>query len=330
MPGVAIIGVGAVGLVMGARLARAGHDPLLVTRRPEQARRIEQEGVRVEDPTSGRSWSATVRAAAGLEEAAPALQGRTAILCLRTAQLGEAAHPLARLAPGITVANAQNGMGGDALLASLFPAVIGVVVRLTSTRLHDAAVRVTGAGRLVLGAHPAGAGPEVESLAEMLRSAGYEVGVSQHIAEDRWLKLCINLMSAPNALIRREDHTTRAFVEIKARLLEEARAILAVAGIDARSCDRRDRSLDEEIDHQRASLAAGTSARRLPIYNQVWQALSRGGALEADGYHQRILELARTHAQPAPLNQRVLEVLEDCVRRSAGPESVRASEILEV
>ena len=57
----------------------------------------------------------------------------------------------------------------------------------------------------------------MRAYADELRAAGYDVGISQRIGEDRWLKLCVNLMSAPNALIRREDHATRAFVEIKAR-----------------------------------------------------------------------------------------------------------------
>jgi 2-dehydropantoate 2-reductase len=226
------------------------------------------------------------------------------------------------------VANAQNDVDGDARLAARFPRVIGIVVRLTSTRLDDAAVRASGAGRLVVGEHPAGAGPETQRLAAALRAAGYLVAVSPRIAEDRWLKLCGNLMSAPNALIARPDHTTRAFVEIKARLLEEAARVLAAAGIEARPCDAGDRTLPEEIAYQRASLAAGTSARALPIYNQVWQALARGGPLEADLYHRRILALARRHGVPAPMNERVLEILLRQAGSGAGPESVRAAEML--
>jgi ketopantoate reductase len=139
----------------------------------------------------------------------------------------------------------------------------------------------------------------------------------------------MNLMSAPNALIRRSDHTTRAFVEIKARLLEEARAALFAAGIEARSCDGRDRSLAEEIAWQRASLERGESARSLPLYNQVWSALRGGGPLEADAYHRRILDLAGHNGVPAPVNTRVLEILLRQAASGVGPESVAAAEILE-
>jgi 2-dehydropantoate 2-reductase len=192
----------------------------------------------------------------------------------------------------------------------------------------DATVRALGAGRVVVGAHPEGGGADVEALAGALRAAGYDVGVSACIGEDKWLKLCVNLMSAPNALVRREDHETAAFVEVKARCLEEARATLAAAGITARSCDGRDRSLDAEIAFQRASLASGQSARRLPIYNQVWQALRHGGPLEADRYHRRILALAARHGLAAPVNARVLEVLKAVEREKRGPESAGAEDLL--
>jgi 2-dehydropantoate 2-reductase len=181
---------------------------------------------------------------------------------------------------------------------------------------------------VVVGLHPQGFAPEVEALAQDLRRADYDVGISSRIAEDRWLKLCVNLMSAPNALIRREDHDRPAFVEVKARLLEEARAVLAATGIEARSCDGRDRSLDQEIRHQRESLERGTSARRIPLYNQVWSSLRSDAPLEADGYHRRILELASAHGISAPTNTRVLEKLVEAKTGRRGPECLRAAELL--
>ena len=44
-----VYGAGAVGLAVGARLARAGAPVLLVTRRPEAARAIQDRGVRIEE-----------------------------------------------------------------------------------------------------------------------------------------------------------------------------------------------------------------------------------------------------------------------------------------
>lgn len=327
---IAVYGAGAVGLVVGARLARAGDEVLFVTRREEAARRIEAEGVRVEDPASGASFSARARAVAGAAQLPSAFDAGPVLFCMRASQTQEAARALAPIAPRAVVASLQNDLDNEDVLARYFPVVIGAPFRQTCTRTASHSAVAVGAGRVVLGLHPEGEAPEVAALAARLRAAGYDVGISTRLAEDRWLKLAVNLMSAVNALVRRPDHATRAFVEAKARLLEEARAAFAAAGIAARSCDGRDRSLDEEISWQRASLARGESARPLPVYNQVWSALRHGGPLEADAYHERILALAAAHGVPAPVNARVLELLLREAARGAGPERLAAREILDV
>jgi 2-dehydropantoate 2-reductase len=179
-----------------------------------------------------------------------------------------------------------------------------------------------------VGLHPGGRDAEVEAIAALLRRGDVDVSVSEAIGRDKWLKLCVNLMSTPNALVRRADHTGATFVEVKVRLLEEARAALEAAGRDATPCDGRDRTLAEEIAFQRESLARGTSARALPLYNQVWTGLRHGGALEADAYHERVLALAAAHGVAAPVNARVRERLLDAARRRLGPECVEAAELL--
>ena len=329
-----VYGAGAVGLVVGARLASAGLPVLLVTRRPEAARQIRDLGVRIEDPSTGQVLEQRVATVCGIEAAAEQIGSQPVLFCMRSPDTAAAARALAAVAPQAAVASLQNDVDNEEWLAARFARVIGGCVRQTSTRTGDNSAMCVGSGRIVLGAWPSKQAPDVDALgidelAGALRRTGYDVGVSARILEDKWLKLCVNLMSAPNALIRREDHATRAFVELKAQLLEEARAVLIAAGIHARSCDGRDRSLEQEIAHQRESLALGTSARRLPIYNQVWAALRRGGPIEADRYHRRVLELADAHGIPAPRNARVLEALECAVRAGLGPESLAAADLLE-
>ncbi len=327
---ITIYGAGAVGLVVGARLARAGDDVVFLVRSAEAAHRIAARGVRVEDPASGVAWGAPARAVASPDDLPHEFRAGPILFCMRSTGTAAAALALAPVAPHAWVASFQNDLDNEAILARHFEVVIGAPLRQTCTRTAPNAARAIGGGRVVLGRHPTGSGPEVEALAARLRDAGYDVGVSRHLAEDRWLKLCVNLTSAPNALIRRADHTTLAFVEIKARLLEEARDVLAASGITARSCDARDRSLEQEIEWHRASLARGESARPYPVYNQVWAALRHGGPLEADAYHRRILDLAARAGLAAPMNARVLQILLRQAGRGAGPESIAASDILPI
>jgi 2-dehydropantoate 2-reductase len=321
---ISVFGAGAIGLVLAARLARAGHAVRVCTRREEDAERIAASGIDVEEPETGARWNTRIAAITG-----PPSGERDAIFaCVRSPDACAAAALLADSSPDALLVNMQNGVDGDAVFAERFGRVIGGVIRHNCTRVSATFVRSQRAARIVVGAHPEGAGADVETVAELLRGGGYDVGISEQIAADRWLKLCVNLMSTPNALVRRDDHETRAFTEGKARLLEEARGALGAAGIAARSCDGRDRSLDDEIAFQRAALARGVAARKLPLYNSLWQGLARGAALEVDAYHRRILALGNRHGVATPVNARVLAGLERVVRERLGVESLGAAELL--
>lgn len=323
-PPLAIVGAGSVGLVLGARLARAGRAVRFHVRSEAAAAALRERGVTVEDPASGACWRVAVDACVGPPEGAAG----AVVACVRQPDAEAVAGALAAASPAALPVNVQNGVDGDAVFARRFPRVLGAVWRATCTRVAPDRVRALGAGRIVLGAHPAGAGPEVEALAATLRTAGFDVGVSPRLAEDRWLKLCVNLLSTPNALVRPDEHATPAFVEAKARLLEEARAVLAAAGIPARSCDGRDRSLEEEIAWQRGALARGDAARPFPLYNSVWQALRHGLPLEADAHHRRILALGERHGIATPVNARALAALLRAQADGLGPESLGAGALL--
>ena len=326
---ITVVGAGAVGLAVGTRLARAGLPVLFVTRREDVARTIAAYGVRLEDPATGEAWSAHdgVEAVCGIGRAGARIGEGPVLLCVRATDTRDAAQELAAAAPQAVVASLQNDLDNGEALAERFSRVIGGVYRQTCTRTAENAAVALGWGRVVLGAWPGGRSDETERLAADLRTAGYDVGVSERIGADQWLKLAVNLMSAPNALVVRDDHETQAFVDTKVRLLEEAHAALEAAGIEARSCDGRDRSLAEEIAFQRESLARGTSARRLPVYNQVWSALRHGGPLEADRYHRRILVLAARHGLVAPQNARVHEAVLEAFQQKRGPECLRAADL---
>jgi len=321
---ISVFGAGAIGLVLAARLARAGMPVRVCTRRADDAALLARDGIHVEEPESGDAWHVAVHAEVG----APAGEADWIFACVRSPQADEAARAIAARSPSAPIVNVQNGVDGDARFAAHGLRVIGAVIRQGCTRVAANRVRCMRQARIVVGAFPEGAGAEVEAVARLLRDAGYDVGVSHRIAEDRWLKLCVNLMSTPNALVRPSEHETRSFTAGKARLLEEARDVLRAAGVVARSCDGRDRSLDEEIEAQRHALERGVAARRLPIYNSLWQALRRGSPIEADAYHRLVIELGRAHGVATPANASALAAVERVVAEGLGPESLGAAEVL--
>lgn len=324
-PPVVVVGAGAVGLAIGTRLARAGTPVHFVVRRAQAARSIDTEGVALEDPATGEVVRA--RASASLE--GPAATSGPILLCLRAGDDDGMATRIARRWPDAPIVSAQNDVDSEPTLARSVTSVHGLVVRQTCTRKSDRHVLATGRGRLVLGRYPEGLDETDELLGAQLARAGFDVGLSRDIMADKWLKLFVNLMSAVNALVQREDHAGRAFVELKVRLLEEARAAFTAAGIRAVSYDGRDRSIDEEIRFIAGSLASGASARDLPLYNACWSALADPTRpLEADAYHARILELASAHGLRAPTHRAVLDCLVATSQSGVGPERERAEQLL--
>jgi 2-dehydropantoate 2-reductase len=332
-----VLGAGSVGLALAAQLAAAGRAVTLLVRRPAAAAAL-RAGLVAEDPIAGGERRLRVDATDDLEGALTRgpLEGaltrgplEAVFVCTRQPDSEAAGRALARYAPDALAVSLQNDLDGGTRLARALPRVVAAVWRQTATRVADDRVRFHGPARVVLGAEPGCAtAPEAAALARELSDAGLDAACSERIREDQWLKLCVNLMSAPNALVRPAEHASAAFVELKARLLEEARDALAAARIRAASCDGRDRGLDEEIAFQRASLADGRSARRVPLYNHVWTGLREGRPLEAPAYHRRILELAAHHGVAAPRNARVLEALGLAQREGRGPECFGAEELL--
>jgi 2-dehydropantoate 2-reductase len=326
---ITIVGAGAVGLVLGARLAASGTEIRFVTRRRLAAQTILDRGVRVEDPASGESLTAEAQAVCGLPNAEDWPNVDAVLLCTRATETADLAAELARVAPSARVISAQNGVDNERVLSDHFEHVGGMVVRQTCTRIEENAALAAGRGRLILGRFPSGSDDSLQALTETCRSAGYDVACSESIGEDKWLKLVVNLTSAPNALIRRADHVRPAFGILKRRLLEEARDVLNAAHIVARSCDGRDRSIEEEIESLRVSTLSGTGGRDLPLYNACWAALrDRSKGLEADLYHARILALAKQYGVAAPTHGVMLEALHRAQREGHGPESRSARDLL--
>jgi 2-dehydropantoate 2-reductase len=271
-----IFGAGSVGTVLAASLRHAGFDVAIAGRNAVSSLRAEGDDETIEAQVD------VVDEPRG-----------TILLCVHEAQVDE----LLERWPACDVVVFCNGV-------RLFPAVRHAVWRMTCTLQEPGRALFTRRGRIVVERH---------ACADDLRCAGFDVGVSDDIAADKWLKLLCNLGSTPNAVIRAADHARTAFGEVKALLLEEARDVLAAAGIRAASCDGRDASVDEEIERQRAS-----APHARPVYNDTWRQLSLGRPPQ-ERYHRVITELG-----DAPRNA----AMDRLLAAAAGPECYTADEVL--
>ena len=243
-----MVGAGAVGGVLGGRLAQAGVGVSALAR-----------GATL-DSLRTRGWVVDSRpapVAAASDDAADLGPHDVVVIAVK-------AHHLPALAPALTplltpstvLIPALNGVPwwffhdfggalegtvldatdpGGAITAALPPSqVLGCVVHLAAQRAEPGHALLTAGDELILGAVTAALADRATHTAELLRTAGFRVTVSDSIQRDVWFKLWGNMTMNPisaltNATADRilDDPLVNEFIQ---RVMTEAAALGALIG----------------------------------------------------------------------------------------------------
>jgi 2-dehydropantoate 2-reductase len=248
---VCIYGAGAIGGLIGARLARAGRSQVSAVARGATLQALRTHGWRLRE--GGRLLSAP--ATASEDPAALGAQDLVVIAVKGPAlpQVARNLRPL--LGPGTIVLPAMNGVpwwfaqvvpalggeplasvdpGGAAAAAIALPAVVGCVVHASAAVAEPGLVEHRAGLGLIVGEPVGGDSARLQRLAEVLRDAGFEVTVSADVKRDLWYKLWGNLTMNPVAAITGapvdrvlDDPLVRGFCSA---VMQEAAAIGARIG----------------------------------------------------------------------------------------------------
>ncbi|SHN65694.1 ketopantoate reductase family protein [Bradyrhizobium erythrophlei] len=186
---IAVMGAGAVGCYYGFKLARAGHDVVLVGR-PQHVEAIERHGLRLEAQT----FDERIRVSARTE--ASAVEGAQLVLfCVKSTDTESGAAAIRpHLALDALVLSLQNGVeNADRLRALLPQEVIAAAVYVGTEMAGPGHVRHHGRGELVIGQSRAS-----DHVARALIAAGVPTDISDNVRGALWAKLITNC--AYNAL----------------------------------------------------------------------------------------------------------------------------------
>jgi len=304
---ICVYGAGAIGGLMAAWLARAGHEVSLVAR-GAQLDAIRRDGLRVR--SQGKTESFKIKA-----DANPAAFGAQdyVLVTVKAQNLTEVADSIAPLLGRDTsVVTAMNGVPWwffhglkrhDSRLESLDPGgrlsravpterVVGCVIHLAASTPEPGLVSHNMGARLILG-EPGGENTaRSRRIAEALTSAGFEVVVSHTIEKDFWVKLLGNVSFNPvSALTVSTADRLIQNDEVKAYMVEIMREVLAIGravGVDA--------NIDPE---QRIDMARALG----PFKTSMLQDLEAGKRLEIDGLLAGTLEIARKAGVRAPFTE---------------------------
>ncbi|WP_430422474.1 2-dehydropantoate 2-reductase [Methylibium petroleiphilum] len=305
---IAIVGAGAIGGYLGAKLAIAGEDVTFIARN-RNLEAIRANGFRLQLEDGSEQHAPTAKAVQRMAEAGPQ---DAVLLTVKAHQVRDLLPDLRELfGPQTMVVTMINGVpwwyfhklagpyegrtlqsvDPDGLLAQHIEPerVIGSVVYPAAELVAPGVVKVIEGNRFTLGEPDGSRSPRIEALSQAMIRAGFKSPVSKDIRGEIWVKLWGNLSFNPISAL---THATLQDIcrfplsrELAARMMGEAQAVGEKLGVEFKI------SLDKRIAGAEAVGAHKTS---------MLQDVENGRALELEALVGSVVELGRITDTPTP------------------------------
>ena len=305
---IAIVGAGAIGGYLGARLSAAGEDVTFIARN-RNLEAINARGFRLILEDGSELHAPGVRAVqrhadAGVQDAV--------LLTVKAHQVKDLLPELRALfGPDTVVVTMINGVPwwyfhqlagpwkgfaldsvdpGGVIATHIEPErIIGSVVYPAAELQEPGVVKVIEGNRFTLGEPDGSRSERVERLSKALMNAGFKAPVSKDIRGEIWVKLWGNLTFNPISALTHatlEDICTFGPTrELATRMMSEARAVAQALGVQFRI------SLEQRLAGAQAVGAHKTS---------MLQDVEAGRVLELDALVGAVVELGRITGTPTP------------------------------
>jgi 2-dehydropantoate 2-reductase len=308
---VLIVGAGAVGAYLGARMARMGADVTLVGR-GAQLQAIQERGIEVNSASGNFQARPDIRAT--LAEVGPV---EVVFLGVKAHSLPQLAPQLkAVLAPDTTVVSLQNGVpwwffenfggtwnnlrlervdpGGVITAAIASRRVVGSIVYFSTEVVAPGVIRHIEGNRISLGEPDGSRSERVRQIAEALVTSGLRAPITPHIRNEIWVKLLGNvafnplsaLTGATLAQMVRDPDVSNLAREI----MREAEAVAARLGLDLPISIEQRMAGAEKVGEHKTSMLQDLEAHR---------------PLELEAIVGAVVELGQRIGIPTPHTQTV-------------------------
>ncbi|MBN9386882.1 MAG: 2-dehydropantoate 2-reductase [Chloroflexi bacterium] len=305
---ICIVGAGAIGGYMGAKLALAGEEVTLIARGAHLAA-IQQNGLTLISKDGTEQTVTNVRATSDMSQAGPQ---DAVVVALKTHSLPGVASAMRALYENDTlVVAAQNGIPWwyfrgvdgpyrDYRIKSVDPdglieknievaRVIGCVVYPAAEIPQPGVVRHLEGDRFSLGELDGSKSDRLKRLAQTFNGAGLKAPIRSNIRSELWIKLWGNLAFNPiSALTRAFLSDITAFPltrDLARQMMTEAQSITTKLGIDFGI------SLDQRIEG-----VANVGAHK----TSMLQDIETGRPTEIDAILGAVAELGRLTGTPTP------------------------------
>jgi 2-dehydropantoate 2-reductase len=305
---IAVVGAGAIGGYLGAKLARAGEDVTFIAR-SRNLEAINARGFRLILEDGSEEHAPTVRAVQHMAEAGPQ---DAVLITLKAHQLRDVLPGLRELfGPHTMVVTMINGIPwwyfhklagpyegrrldsvdpGGFIAEHIEPErIIGSIVYPASELLEPGVVKVIEGNRFTIGELDGERSERIDALSQAMMRAGFKAPVSRDIRSELWIKLWGNLSFNPISAL---THATLEQIcrfgptrALAASMMREAQSVAEKLGV------RFKISLEQRIAGAEAVGAHKTS---------MLQDVEHGRALELEALVGSVVELGRITETPTP------------------------------
>lgn len=309
---ICIVGAGAIGGMLGAKFALAGHDVTLILRGPNLTA-VQQNGLRLIGEDGNELLAQPIRATSVIADAG--VQD-VVILTLKAHQVATIAAELSALMHAETrIITMQNGIpwwyfhklpgelgrryqgtnikavDPDGIIAKHIDVdrVIGSVVYPASEVISPGVIKVIEGNRFSLGEIDGSDTPSIRAISEAFKGAGFKSPISNDIRSEIWLKLWGNLSFNPISAL---THATLEDIcvfpatrELAANMMREAQTIGEKLGVQFKV------SLEKRINGAQAVGQHKTS---------MLQDVEMGRPLELQALVGSVIELGLITETPTP------------------------------
>lgn len=306
---IAVIGAGAVGGAIAARLAGSGHS-VAVTARGEHLAAIRQHGILLR----GGWGSVDARVEASeLLVAAPEL----AIIATKAQDAAAAMQANAPMLAGIPVLVVQNGLEGIATGRRELPdsTISGGLAMFAASYLSPGEVTITAPGPTFIG------GNGVAFVAEALKAI--DVHIVDDFAGAQWSKLVVNQVNALPAITGLSAQETIADPDLRRLVTLSIRETVRVGlarGVRFASISGLSHGLLRAVltaPLPLAELLPRLMARRMgsvPNPGSTLQSIRRGQLSEIDYLNGAVVAAGKNVGVPTPVNARLVELVHEVER----------------
>jgi len=316
-----ILGAGAIGGAVGARLHQSGHAVTLIAR-GAHLEAIRRDGLTFLTPVERVVLPLPAVGQAGAME----WTGDEVVLLATKSQDTLGALTALRDAAGsaVPVVCLQNGVENERVALRLMDEVYGAVVMLPAAHLEPGTIEAYGAdttGHIDLGRYPEGVDRRCEEISAALAASRLDSHPVSDVMRLKYAKLMLNLTNAVGALFAASERRRELSELVKA----EGRAVLDAAGVTYVAQEISD------IEARWRRWGVRDIDGRSRAGSSTWQSLARRtGALETDYLNGEIVLQGRLHGVPTPLNERMCRLAAEAALQGRAPGTLSADDVVAV